>query len=131
MKKIVLTIVVTMGLTILLTAFTNTSLVEYGGDETTKTAIIKHPKIGDSVIIANAYPCPCSKFVCTDSLCKGTLALKLDAFPIYDKSKKCPSCNGKDKSCSLCSGTGYKYIRTDPGCECAKCGKLYKQPDCK
>lgn len=96
-----------------------------------KELVKKLEKKHTDTVFSYGYPCPCSKFVCADTSCKGSLTWKADAFPIYDKTRKCQSCEGTDPKCTLCSGTGYKWLRTDPGCECSECKKLYRQPECK
>ena len=104
---------------------------------TKATTLAEQDSIQDNEILSvtsNGSPCACSQLKCSKkdsngNVCGGTMELKLNAFPVYSETEKCPSCNGK--GCSLCNQTGKKYIRTDPGCKCKKCGNLIKQPnDC-
>lgn len=103
--------------------------------DVTDSVLAFHSHQGHDHSTMNAgNPCACGQLKCnkTDSngnVCGGNMELKLDAFPVYSNTEKCPSCGGK--GCSLCGHTGKKYIRTDPGCKCKKCGNLIRQPnDC-
>ena len=121
MKKLLLTLTVTLGMTLTASTIMPTTL---DGNKKANKSTEKKVWITDTTTVTVAYPCPCSKLECGS--CGGDLYWTAKAYKKYT-GRKCQFCNGK--SCETCEWEGVEFY-WQAGCKCNNCGNGFKQPEC-